>query len=111
VAEKRGEQQHLPGIRDRKRPAGARPEARREKDGPLAPLAVDGEGVIDATCPEADERPAVRGRHDTPAQAGVEGDDTAGGSSAVERREGEVEGGVTADVQERPVEAANDPVA
>jgi len=67
--------------------------------------------VIDATCPEADERPAVRGRHDTPAQAGVEGDDTAGGSSAVERREGEVEGGVTADVQERPVEAANDPVA
>jgi len=67
--------------------------------------------VIGTIRAETDERPAVRGRHDTPAQAGVEGDDTAGGSSAVERREGEVEGGVTADVQERPVEAANDPVA
>src|SRR5262249_19624513 len=48
VNEERREQQHLPRIGDRKRPAGARPEARREKDGPRAPLAVDGEGVIGA---------------------------------------------------------------
>src|SRR5256886_1221285 len=59
---------------------------------------------------EADERPAVRRRHDTPTQAGVEGDDTTGRNSTVERRKGEIEGGVTAGVQEGPVEAAHDPV-
>ena len=111
VSEQRGEEQHLPRIRDRKRTGDAGPQARRKKHGAGAPLPVDGDGVIGATRPEADERPAVGGLHDAPAQTGIEGDGPVSGDAAIKRGDGEIEGRIATDVQELPVEATDDPVA
>src|SRR5262249_28654869 len=111
VNEERREQQHLPRIRDRKGAVDTRSQTRRKEDGTGAPFPVDGDRVIGTIRAEADERPAAGRGHDTPAQAGVERNDTAGGNAAIERRDGELERRVTTDVEERPVEAAYDPVA
>src|SRR5262249_8872852 len=67
--------------------------------------------VIGAIRAEADERPAVGRGHDTPAQAGVERNDTAGGNAAIERRDGELERRGATDGGERPGEAAHAPNA
>src|SRR5262249_32007804 len=110
VNEERREQQHLPRIRDRKGAADSRPQTRRKEHGTGAPLAVDGDRVIGTIRAEADERPAVGCRHDTPAPARIESIDAAG-NAPIERRDRELEPWVTTDVEERPVEAAHDPVA